>query len=74
MAFRKENLEQLTLTEMEEFLNAHGRVKIGSAERNGNYRLVERVLCARGCRRLKKGETRTVRRFPAKVTALSRAN
>jgi hypothetical protein len=68
-----ENLEQLTLSEMEEFLKAHGRVRIGSAERSGGYRLVERVLRAQGYRRLKKGEKGTVRRFLAKVTAFSRA-
>jgi len=68
-----ENLEQLTLSEMEEFVAAHGRVKIGSAERGGGYQIVERVLRAQGYRRLKKSEKGTVRRFLAKITAFSRA-
>lgn len=68
-----ENLEQLTLSEMEEFLAAHGRVKIGSAERGGGYQIVERVLRAQGYRRLKKSEKGTIRRFLAKITAFSRA-
>jgi hypothetical protein len=68
-----ENLEQLTLSEMEEFVKVHGRVPMGSAERSGGYRLVERVLRAQGYRRLKKSEKGTIRRFLAKVTAFSRA-
>ena len=73
MTFRMENLEQLSLSEMEEFLKAHGRLKIGRADSSGGYGFVERVLRAQGYGRLNKKERGTVRRFLIKVTGFSRA-
>jgi transposase len=67
-----ENLEKLTLIEMEEFVKSQRNVKIGAI--NGNaYVLIERVLRAQSYKRLKKSAKGTVRRFLAKVTGFSRA-
>ena len=72
MTFRMENLEKLTLIEMEEFVKSQRGVKIGAT--NGNaYVLIERVLRAQSYRRLKKSAKGTVRRFLVKVTGFSRA-
>lgn len=72
MTFRMENLEKLTLIEMEEFVKSQRNVKIGAI--NGNaYVLIERVLRAQSYKRLKKSAKGTVRRFLAKVTGFSRA-
>lgn len=68
-----ENLERLSLSEMEEFIKGNGKVRIGRAEPADAYGLIERVLRAHGYRRLKKSGKGTVRRFLAKVTGLSRA-
>jgi len=67
-----ENLERLTLIEMEEFVKSHRGLKIVAAD-GGRYAFIERVLRAQAYRRLKKTSKGTVRRFLAKVTGLSRA-
>jgi len=67
-----ENLEKLTLIEMEEFVKSQRGVKIGATKGNA-YVLIERVLRAHAYRRLKKSAKGTVRRFLAKVTGFSRA-
>lgn len=67
-----ENLERLTLTEMEDFVRSSRGVQIGTTA-GGDYQLVERILRAQGYRRLKKSAKGTVRRFLGKVTGLSRA-
>ena len=67
-----ENLERLTLIEMEEFVKSHRGLKIVAAS-GGTYVFIERVLRAQAYRRLKKTAKGTVRRFLAKVTGLSRA-
>jgi hypothetical protein len=72
MTFRMENLEKLTLIEMEAFVKSHRGVKIGATGGHA-YVLIERVLRAQVYRRLKKSAKGTVRRFLAKVTGLSRA-
>ena len=72
MTFRMENLERLTLVEMEAFVKSHRGVKLAAAG-GSIYRFVERVLRAQGYRRLKKSAKGTVRRFLVKVTGLSRA-
>jgi len=72
MTFRMENLERLTLVEMEAFVKSHRGVKIAAAG-DSIYPFVERVLRAQGYRRLKTSAKGTVRRFLAKVTGLSRA-
>src|SRR5919109_1312523 len=73
MTFRMENLERLTVAEMEEFVKSHRGVKMDAAEKGDSYGLIERVLRGHGYRRLKKSEKGTVRRFLAKVTGFSRA-
>lgn len=72
MTFRMENLEKLTLIEMEEFVKSHRGVKI-NATGGDAYVLIERVLRAQSYRRLKKSAKGTVRRYLARVTGLSRA-
>lgn len=68
-----QNLERLSLTEMQEFLEGNRRVS-WSVERGADvYRLVEAVLKAQGYRRLGKREKGIVRRFLTKVSRLSRA-
>jgi hypothetical protein len=68
-----ENLERLSLSEMEEFIKGNGRVRIGRADAGDAYGLIERVLRAQRYRQLKKSGKGTVRRFLTKVTGLSRA-
>jgi len=60
-----ENLERLTLAEMEDFVRSDRGVQIGTAA-GSNYQLVERILRAQGYRRLKRSAKGTVRRFLAK--------
>jgi hypothetical protein len=67
-----ENLERLTLIEMEEFVKSHRGLNIVAAS-GGTYAFIERVLRAQAYRRLNKTAKGTVRRFLAKVTGLSRA-
>ena len=73
MTIRMSNLERLTLTEMEEFVKTSRHVNWSAVEPGSVYRLVERVLKAHLYRRLSKGQRGIVRRFLAKITALSRA-
>ena len=67
------NLEQLTLAEMEEFVATSRHVTWSAVEPGSVYRLVERVLKAQPYRRLSQGQRAIVKRFLAKITALSRA-
>jgi len=73
MIIRMNNLERLTLAEMEEFLTSSRHVKVAVPEKERVYPFIERVLKAQTYRRLSKGQKGTVRRFLAKVTGLSRA-
>ena len=73
MTIRMSNLEQLTLAEMEEFVATSRHVTWSAVEPGSVYRLVERVLKAQPYRRLSKGQRGIVKRFLAKITALSRA-
>jgi hypothetical protein len=73
MTIRMENLERLSLSEMEEFVNSNRGVKCNAAEQGGGYELIERVLRAQGYRRLKKSAKGTIRWFLVKVTGFSRA-
>lgn len=73
MTIRMKNLEELNLTEMQEFVTTHRHVDWSVAEPGAVYGLIERVLKARQYRRLKKGEKGIVRRFLCKVTGMSRA-
>ena len=73
MRFRMENLDRLTVAEMEEFLTSHRKVKMDAAGDGVAYEFIERVLRAQRYRQLKKSDKGTVRRFLVKVTGLSRA-
>src|SRR5579885_3490909 len=73
MTIRMKNLEQLTLVEMKEFISTNRHVGWSAVERGAVYGLVERVLQGQQYRKLSKGQKGIVRRFLAKVTAVSRA-
>jgi len=73
MTIRMDNLEQLTLAEMEEFLTTNRHVTWSAVEGESAYGLIERVLKALQYRRLSKGQKGLVRGFLVKVTTLSRA-
>jgi hypothetical protein len=63
MTVRMENLERLTLSEMEEFIASNRGVKIEAADGSSGYGLIEGVLRWQGYRLLKKSEKGTIRRF-----------
>ncbi len=73
MTIRMENVERLSLAEMEEFVshNRHGRCAV--VERGTAYGFIERVLTVQPYRRLSKGQKGIVRRFLGKISGLSRA-
>jgi hypothetical protein len=73
MILRMDNLERLTVAEMEEFLRSNPHIGWSVPERESVYGLIEQVLQAQQYRRLSKGQKGIVRRFLAKVTDLSRA-
>ena len=73
MTIRMSNLERLTLAEMEEFGTTSRHVTWSAVEPGSVYKLIERVLKAQQYRRLSKGQRGIVKRFLAKITALSRA-
>ena len=73
MTIRMENLERLSLAEMQELLASNRHVTWSALERESIYALIERVLKAQQYRRLSKGQKGIVRGFLAKVTGLSRA-
>lgn len=73
MTIRMSNLERLTLAEMEEFVATSRQVAWSAVEPGSGYKLIEGVLKAQQYRRLNKGQRGVVRRFLAKITALSRA-
>jgi hypothetical protein len=71
MTIGMKNLEQLSLAEMEEFLNGNRRVEFKLTS-EASYALIERVLREQKYRRLAKLERGTVSRYLRKVTGLSR--
>ena len=73
MTIRMKNLERLSLAEMKEFVTTNRQVGWSAPERAAAYGLIERVLKAQHYGRLSKGQKGIVRRFLAKVTAVSRA-
>lgn len=73
MIFRMENLNRLTLSEMETFVKSHRQVGMEAAATEDAYAFIEGVLRKQGYGRLKRSAKGTVRRFLAKVTGLSRA-
>ncbi len=68
-----ENLERLTLAEMEAFLETHESIVWTVAERESVYKLIEQVLKAQEYGKLSKRKKGIVRGFLGKVTELSRA-
>ena len=73
MNIRMDNLERLTLAQMQELLTSNRHVRWSALERESIYALIEYILKAQQYRRLSKGQKGTVRGFLAKVTGLSRA-
>lgn len=73
MIIRMNNLERLTLAEMEEFVAGNDQVDWTVVKGESLYGLIERVLKAQQYSRISKGQKGTVRRYLNKVTALSRA-
>ena len=73
MTIRMNNLERLTLAEMEEFVANNRHVHCAAVGREAAYGFIERVLKAQQYRRLSKGQRGTVRGFLAKISGLSRA-
>jgi hypothetical protein len=73
MTIRMKNLERLTLIEMKAFVSTNRHIGFSAVERDSVYQLVERVLEAQQYRKLSKGQKGIVKRFLAKVTAVSRA-
>jgi hypothetical protein len=73
MTIRMDNLERLTVAEMEEFVENNQHISYTAVEPKAIYGFMERVLKIQQYRKLSKGQKGTVRRFLAKVTGLSRA-
>jgi hypothetical protein len=73
MTIRMENLERLTLIEMEEFVSSHRHLRCAAVEKEAAYGFMERVLRMQQYRRLSKSQKGVVRRFLGKISGLSRA-
>jgi hypothetical protein len=73
MQFSMKNLDQLSLSEMEELLNSSRKVTWKTESNEAKYTLMASVLKAQQYAKLRKPEKGVVRRFLQKVTATSRA-
>ena len=73
MQFRMKNLDQLSLSEMEELLSSSRKVTWQTEDSEAKYRWIASVLKAQRYGKLGKREKGVVRRFLQKVTATSRA-
>src|SRR5712692_6118860 len=73
MRFTMENLERLTLAQMQEFTQGNRDAEFVLEGRAAAYSFIEAVLRAQRYRSLSKGQRGIVRGFLAKVTALGRA-
>ncbi len=73
MTITVRNLERLTLDEMREFLDGTRTMDFVVDGQEAVYAIVECVLRTQQYRHLKKGQKGVVRRFLARITALSRA-
>ena len=73
MTITMQNLERLTLAEMEEFIQGSRKLTLTVEGKERIHGFIEGLLQAQGYRRLSKGQRGIVRRFLAKVTGLSRA-
>lgn len=73
MTIHMQNIDRLTLTEMQEFVNGSGRLGLSVEGRAAAYGLIQRVLGTQQYQRIGKACKGIVRRFLTKVTGLSRA-
>jgi len=73
MTIQMQNLERLTLTEMQAFVKGSGRIGLSVERAAAAYGLIERTLARQQYARLGKAGKGTVRRFLGKLTGLSRA-
>lgn len=73
MQFSMKNLDQLSLSEMEELTSNNRKVTWQIEDKEGKYAWIAAVLKAQAYARLGKREKGVVRRFLQKVTASSRA-
>jgi len=73
MQFNMKNLDQLSLSEMEELLSSSRKVIWQTEDNEAKYAWVAAVLKAQRYAKLSKREKGVVRRFPQKVTSTSRA-
>jgi len=73
MTITMQNLEQLSLEEIQEFLAGSRRLSLAAEDQDAIYSFIERVLKAQQYRRLGKGQRGIIRKFLRKVTGLSRA-
>jgi hypothetical protein len=73
MTIRMENLDRLTLAEMNDFVNNNRHIRYTAIEPQAVYGFIERVLKNHQYRQLSKGQRGIIRRFLAKITDLSRA-
>jgi len=73
MTIRMENLERLTLAEMEAFVENNRKVRYTAKSQEVAYGIIEGVLKEQGYRQLSKGQKGIVRRYLARITGLSRA-
>jgi hypothetical protein len=73
MNIRMKNLEQLSLEEMEQFVNSNGKVAFENQDAAVRYSFIEAVLHTHRYSKLGKKARGIVRRFLSKVTCLSRA-
>ena len=73
MTITMQNLERLTLAEMQEFLAGSRSIGFRVQGREQIYRFVERILAAQHYRRLGRRQKGIVRRFLARLSGLSRA-
>ncbi|MGH8534433.1 MAG: integrase, partial [Gammaproteobacteria bacterium] len=72
MTITMQNVERLTLAEMQGFFEGSRTVGFAGQGREAVYGFIQRVLVAQRYRRLSKGQKGIVRRFLAKMTGLSR--
>jgi len=73
MNITMQNLERLSLAEMQEFIAGNRKVRLSAATREASYGLVEATLQSQQYPELNKGQKGIVRRFLVKATGLSRA-
>lgn len=69
---RMDNLDQLTMSEMEELVSSNRHVSFVAVDNQAIYGFLERVLQRQQYRKLKKAQRGIVRRFLCKVTGFSR--